>query len=503
MALTYVDVRYLVGNEQTILAATYDDRVFRLAPDGQSWEPAFVGLPNGNVIRDVNGELNGLVMVGNVAFVSFNIDNFPNGYEQSVYRSVDRGVNWTRVSIPLGQATSPMCSHEGIFYCFYYKLATLADPRVGRGFLRTADGGQTWTAVPIDTPNFYTSFERRIAANADWLVMGGPGSSIWRVPTATLTGLEHVALPVSWWRAAEIVEKDGNFIGRGEGYVFSSTTDGQSWFPAGMFQHNVSSLAATSEGVIAGTNQGFLYTSANPFADAAAVSAASYERWVSPESITAFFGSDLAKSTEYCATNPLPTTLGDSDIRVRDFLGGEHTAGLFFVSPNQINAELPGGLALGEATFTINSLRGSSKSGYLRVEHVSPGIFTANGDANGVPAAYILQVSPQGAQKYIPVFRFDSVQKKYVTNPVRLFPNTDDFFLVLYGTGWRGRSSLAAVRLTVQGSPQTVEFAGPSQDFVGLDQINARLAKTFNQATRVFLTVDGKIANDVPISFTQ
>jgi uncharacterized protein (TIGR03437 family) len=48
-----------------------------------------------------------------------------------------------------------------------------------------------------------------------------------------------------------------------------------------------------------------------------------------------------------------------------------------------------------------------------------------------------------------------------------------------------------------------VEFAGPSQDFVGLDQINARLAKTFNQATRVFLTVDGKIANDVPISFTQ
>ena len=49
---------------------------------GESWEPAFVGLPNGNVIRDVNGELNGLVMVGNVAFVSFNIDNFPNGYEQ-------------------------------------------------------------------------------------------------------------------------------------------------------------------------------------------------------------------------------------------------------------------------------------------------------------------------------------------------------------------------------------------------------------------------------------
>ena len=108
----------------------------------------------------------------------------------------------------------------------------------------------------IDTPNFYTSFERRIAANADSLVMGGPGSSIWRVPTATLTGLEHVALPVSWWRAAEIVEKDGNFIARGAGYVFSSTTDGQTWFPAGMFQHNVSSLTATSEGVIAGRESG-------------------------------------------------------------------------------------------------------------------------------------------------------------------------------------------------------------------------------------------------------
>ena len=94
----------------------------------------------------------------------------------------------------------------------------------------------------------------------------------------------------------------------------------------------------------------------------------------------------------------------------RDFLGGEHSAGLFYVSPNQINAELPGGLALGEATFTINPFRGSSKSGYLRVEQVSPGIFTANGDVNGVPAAYILQVSPQGARSTSPYF--DSIRCK-------------------------------------------------------------------------------------------
>ena len=86
---------------------------------------------------------------------------------------------------------------------------------------------------------------------------------------------------------------------------------------------------------------------------------------------------------------------------------------------------------------------------------------------------------------------------------MRLFSNTDDFFLVLYGTGWRGRSSLAAVQTDGAGLTSDVEFAGRSQDFVGLDQINARLAKTFNQDTRVFLTVDGKIVNDVPISFTQ
>ena len=60
-------------------------------------------------------------MVGNVAFASFDIYTQYNGYEKSGYRSVDRGVNWTRVSIPLGQVTSPVSS---TFKCMNFSLCS-------------------------------------------------------------------------------------------------------------------------------------------------------------------------------------------------------------------------------------------------------------------------------------------------------------------------------------------------------------------------------------------
>ncbi|MCX6602777.1 MAG: hypothetical protein NTV52_04210 [Acidobacteria bacterium] len=72
----------------------------------------------------------------------------------------------------------------------------------------------------------------------------------------------------------------------------------------------------------------------------------------------------------------------------------------------------------------------------------------------------------------------------------------------LYGTGIRGRSSLAAVTCTIGGVPVSVVYAGPQGGYPGLDQVNLELPASFSTTglSTVVLTVDG--VNAAPISIT-
>ena len=74
------------------------------------------------------------------------------------------------------------------------------------------------------------------------------------------------------------------------------------------------------------------------------VSAASYDgTQQAPESIVAGFGRNLSSEALSAAELPLPTTLGDTYVRVFDSLGTRRFASLFYVSPGQINFQDPGG----------------------------------------------------------------------------------------------------------------------------------------------------------------
>ncbi len=71
-----------------------------------------------------------------------------------------------------------------------------------------------------------------------------------------------------------------------------------------------------------------------------AVSAASYNAIsLSPNSIATVFGANMAASTEAATTLPLPTDLGrvSLEIRASNGEGPPIRAGLFFVSPSQVN----------------------------------------------------------------------------------------------------------------------------------------------------------------------
>ncbi len=235
----------------------------------------------------------------------------------------------------------------------------------------------------------------------------------------------------------------------------------------------------------------------------AAVSAASFDGSVfSSEEIVAAFGVGLATSTQVASSLPLPTTLAGTTVKVKDSAGTERLAPLFFVSTGQINYQIPLGTATGVATVTVTSGDGTLSTGTIQVANVAPGLFTANANGQGVPTGYVLRVRADNSQSVEPLSRLDTATSRFVAVPIDLGPATDQVFVILFGTGFRSRSSLSAVTAKLGGENATVLFVGAQGDFAGLDQLNAQIPRTLAGRGDLdwVLTVDGKTANTVRIN---
>jgi uncharacterized protein (TIGR03437 family) len=232
------------------------------------------------------------------------------------------------------------------------------------------------------------------------------------------------------------------------------------------------------------------------------VSAASYSASsLASESIVAAFGSGLATDVVVGSTFPLPTSLAGTTVVVRDSVGNSRPAPLFFVSPQQINYQLPPGTAMGPATALISAGDGKFSGGGLMVSTIGPSLFTADSSGKGLASAIALRVQPGGGQSFEPVARFDPALNQIVATPIDLGGAGEQVFLVLYCTGARYRSSLAGVTVLVGGEAGNVAFAGEAPGFVGLDQINVLLSRSLigRGEVEVLLTVDNVNANPVRV----
>ncbi len=241
-----------------------------------------------------------------------------------------------------------------------------------------------------------------------------------------------------------------------------------------------------------------------PFQNVATIHAASFANSaLASESIVAAFGANLATTTQIATGLPLPTQLGGTSVRVRDSAGAERFAPLFFVSPTQINYQIPPGTANGPATVLVSNGQGAIANGSLLIEPTAPGLFTANATGQGVAAATVLRVRGDGSQSFEPVAVFDTTQNKFIARAINFGAANDQLFLVLFGTGLRQRATLAAVTAQVGGEPVEVLFAG-AQGLVGLDQINLALPRLLagRGEVDVSLSVDGKPANPLRVAFT-
>jgi uncharacterized protein (TIGR03437 family) len=230
------------------------------------------------------------------------------------------------------------------------------------------------------------------------------------------------------------------------------------------------------------------------------VSAANYDgSTVAEGAIVAAFGSKLATGAEAAATSPLPQALAGTSVKVKDSAGIERTGALFFVSPGQINFQIPPGTAPGKAELTITNAEGTISTGVLEIEKVTPGLFSADASGKGWGAAVVLRIRADGAQSYEPIVDYNTATRQFIPRPIDLGPASDQVYLVLFGTGIRNRTAVSAVKANVGGNEAPVLYAGEQSDFTGLDQINVRLPRSLagRGDVEIKLMVDGRPANAV------
>jgi uncharacterized protein (TIGR03437 family) len=234
----------------------------------------------------------------------------------------------------------------------------------------------------------------------------------------------------------------------------------------------------------------------SPTGPAVALNTAGQIEPFATESIVSAYGTDLASGTATATTVPLPTSLDGNTVTVTDSAGVARPAYLFYVSPLQINFEIPAGTATGTATVTFQNPNGTIQSTTIQVGSLSPGLFQQN--SSGLAAALFLPVISGAQQAWQPVYQV--VAGSVVPFPISLGPSTEQVFLEMYGTGIRDAKG---VTVTVGGLSVPVTYYGAAPGFAGEDQVNiGPLPQSLagKGSVNIVLTADGQAANTVNVT---
>ncbi len=236
-------------------------------------------------------------------------------------------------------------------------------------------------------------------------------------------------------------------------------------------------------------------------------SAAASFGWASaPGELVAGYGSGLSTLIGVATKIPLPTDLAGAEVQLTDSTGNVTVAPLLYVSPGQINYQIPSdGVAPGLVNVAVLNGSTAVSAGVLEVADIAPTIFTANSTGYGVPAAQIQRVHPDGSYDYESVATYDSTSAQFVPAPIAF--NGDSLYLLLYGTGFDAASGVSGTKVSLGQAfveiPLTVLFSGPQGQYAGLDQIVVQLPGSLAGRGQldVDVVVDQMLANVVTIAF--
>ncbi len=420
----------LIAVNNVLYAAVAVNGVFRSADGGQNWVAVNTGLPNLQVID--------LAALGPNLFISVFATNAAGFFIPSVFRSGNEGQSWTAINNGL--------PNPGIVLALTAAGGTLLAGTFPNGVYRSTDNGQTWTA----TRGYPAPFVQQLYVS---------GSNVYASGSS------------------------------GDG-VARSTDNGLSWEPVnagfdprtctGFFVDGAALYAATPNGV---------YVSRSLVNRNATVSAASFSAGaIAEKAIVAAFGAALATNTAAASGLPLPTELAGTTVKVRDSLGVERLAPLFFVSAGQINYQIPAGTATGPATVTISNGDGIGATGTIEVQAAAPAIFTLNASGTGAAAAVDAITGAAGP--------FNAT-----------LANGQPNIIAVFGSGLGGDATdvdgnvNASVTARIDGAAVTLQYAGRATGLAGLNQFNVVLPAGIAAGTHTLTFARGGVtSNSVTIA---
>lgn len=212
---------------------------------------------------------------------------------------------------------------------------------------------------------------------------------------------------------------------------------------------------------------------------------------VAPGSVASIYGASLAAATAVGPVTPMVQTLAGVTAHI-----GNTLLPLYFVSPTQINMQIPPGLALGAQTITVSSAGMPDVNGNFTIARNAPGLFPVLLDG----------------QSYALVLHQDGT----LVTPAS--PAQRSELLTLYGTGFGPTNPVRPEGLAVPATPPylivdpvTVQvgssiftpqsaFAAPGQ--VGLDLVQFQLDSSApsGSAIPLYVTVNGVNSNTLSLA---
>jgi uncharacterized protein (TIGR03437 family) len=202
--------------------------------------------------------------------------------------------------------------------------------------------------------------------------------------------------------------------------------------------------------------------------------------------LIAIYGASLAKTYEAGASNPLPQALGGTVVLVEDRL-----LPLIYVSPEQINAQLPSDLTPREYKVTVRTEGLADVSSTFTVVRNAPGLFANMVDTTAYAVALHEDGSPVTVQS----------------------PAKRSELISLMGTGFGPYNRTVVdgfpvpvtpaaavadpVEVVVGGARLQPTFAGAAPGFVGMTVTRFRVGDNGSGGVEVKVVVNGKESNPV------
>jgi adhesin/invasin len=221
--------------------------------------------------------------------------------------------------------------------------------------------------------------------------------------------------------------------------------------------------------------------------DGGVVNAASSARRISPGALATVYGTGFGTATAQPPA-PLPTSVGGISVLVNGA-----AAPILYLSPGQVNFQVPWGTQPGDANITVSVGGGVSNAVTVPVVTAGPGLFY-----DAASGAAIVQNAPEyslnGPNNPAPV---GSTIVAYTTGTGPVTPNVPNGALTPE-TLVRMTSQYSA---TIGSTPAEVSFGGLTPGFVGLGQLNIVVPAGLAAGTYpLTITIDGQASNSANIS---